>query len=610
MDGGSGWWAVFSVVSLSLAACNARPLMPPATSGPGAASGGAPATALGGASGQLTGGGGAAGSGQAAVTTAQVVIGDDHSCELKADGSVHCWGSNSSGAATPPTDTFVQLAAGTSQTCGVHPDGSVACWGYGYDPARTLFTGPTDRDFTQVALGDTDGQGRHACGLHGNGQVSCWEDNDFGEGTPLPGPFVQIAAGHAHTCGLRPDGRVACWGRNDSGQASAPSGTFQQITCGDFHDCGVLTSGAVSCWGDDSQGQTHAPAGTFEKVSAWGDYTCGLKRDGTLTCWGLMPSIGSTPPSGTFIDVSAGGWEACARRSDGTVVCWNSNGVSTPPPPPPTGAQCGAFIVPNPVGTGLPHPSSYTDNGDGTITDNVTLLRWEKDPKPSVAQCAAIAQPHGGCTEAEAASYCAARGTGWRVPTRLELASLVDVTVPSTVLLLNPIFPPYPSNLLGWTSTLDGNIPGNVWFVRFDDGDIDSYPEQEVGMVRCVNGTPSCYTSRYQVQPGGLTVHDQATGLTWQRSVWTGDWSTVNAACNGMGNGWRLPNLLELQSLVDDDRYEPSIDETAFPDTPATFFWSSAVSPVQTSVGWAVHFGDGGTGFIARTGVYQARCVQ
>jgi hypothetical protein len=59
----------------------------------------------------------------------QVVVGGDHACGLRGDGTAVCWGKNDLGQATPPAGPFVQLAAGYRAGCGLRPDGSLACWG-------------------------------------------------------------------------------------------------------------------------------------------------------------------------------------------------------------------------------------------------------------------------------------------------------------------------------------------------------------------------------------------------------------------------------------------------------------------------------------------------
>ena len=75
------------------------------------------------------------------IELTQIAAGSYHTCGLKSDGSVVCWGSNTdsyygnyTGQATPPPGTFTQIAAGDLHTCGIKPDRSVVCWGSNTDP--------------------------------------------------------------------------------------------------------------------------------------------------------------------------------------------------------------------------------------------------------------------------------------------------------------------------------------------------------------------------------------------------------------------------------------------------------------------------------------------
>ncbi|MDE2822915.1 MAG: RCC1 domain-containing protein, partial [Chloroflexota bacterium] len=45
---------------------------------------------------------------------------------------VVCWGNDLYGQATPPEGEFASVSAGRFHTCGVRADGSVACWGSNY----------------------------------------------------------------------------------------------------------------------------------------------------------------------------------------------------------------------------------------------------------------------------------------------------------------------------------------------------------------------------------------------------------------------------------------------------------------------------------------------
>ena len=72
--------------------------------------------------------------------------------------------------------------------------------------------------------------------------------------------------------------------------------------------------------------------------------------------------------------------------------------------------------MPNPASAGLPNPASYRDNGDGTVTDNVTCLTWQKT----------VSSPT--YTVDAGRAYCATLGAGWRMATRVELATVNDFT--------------------------------------------------------------------------------------------------------------------------------------------------------------------------------------
>ena len=58
-----------------------------------------------------------------------VSAGDNHTCALRTDATVACWGWNGNGRATPPEGEFTAVSAGGEHTCGVRADGAVVCWG-------------------------------------------------------------------------------------------------------------------------------------------------------------------------------------------------------------------------------------------------------------------------------------------------------------------------------------------------------------------------------------------------------------------------------------------------------------------------------------------------
>ena len=60
---------------------------------------------------------------------ASVSAGTNHTCGVRIDGAVECWGRDLFGEVTPPPGEFASVSAGWRYTCGVRRDGAVACWG-------------------------------------------------------------------------------------------------------------------------------------------------------------------------------------------------------------------------------------------------------------------------------------------------------------------------------------------------------------------------------------------------------------------------------------------------------------------------------------------------
>ncbi|HSW60906.1 MAG TPA: DUF1566 domain-containing protein, partial [bacterium] len=110
-------------------------------------------------------------------------------------------------------------------------------------------------------------------------------------------------------------------------------------------------------------------------------------------------------------------------------------------------------------------------------------------------------------------------------------------------------------------------------------------------------------------------VTDNVTGLIWQRAFSTSHtWQAAMDACDTLDfagqTDWRLPNRKELVTLLDYYKYAPATDTTAFPDTPAGNFWSSSISPDETTYAMRSDFMSGITSYHPKTSFYNSRCVR
>jgi hypothetical protein len=132
---------------------------------------------------------------------------------------------------------------------------------------------------------------------------------------------------------------------------------------------------------------------------------------------------------------------------------------------------------------------------------------------------------------------------------------------------------------------------------------------------------------------GDGTVTDTATGLMWKRclegytysggvctltTVTTVNWdgeegalSLVNSPNFAGHTDWRLPNIKELQSIVEEQCYSPAVNLEIFPDTPAAEVWSN--SPMATSPStlvWIIDFSQGDMIYKDKTSNYNVRLVR
>jgi alpha-tubulin suppressor-like RCC1 family protein len=324
-----------------------------------------------------------------------------YTCAVKNDHSLWCWGLNDSGQLGDGTTTssavpvrehshasdWAAVSASVYHTCAMKTDHTLWCWGY--NGSGELGDGTTTEsdipvrehshagDWAAVSAG-----GGHTCAVKTDHTLWCWGSNgtaELGNGTTTnstvpvrerthASDWAAVSAGEAYTCAVKTDHTLWCWGDNGSGElgigvtasSAVPvrehshASNWTAVSAGEDHTCAVKTGHTLWCWGDNGTGQlgdggpttrsdvpvqerTHAS--DWAAVSAGGDYTCAVKTDHSLWCWGdnghgelgdgtttdsAVPVREHTHAS-NWTAVSAGGDHTCAVKTDHTLWCWGSN---------------------------------------------------------------------------------------------------------------------------------------------------------------------------------------------------------------------------------------------------------------------------------------------
>lgn len=206
-----------------------------------------------------------------------------HACGVRVDQIIECWGDdevesgrfgrcpanerpchnqgqNGYDQAIPPEGTFTAVATGGWHSCGLRTDQTIECWGRndsGIGPSKQAE--PPEGTFTAIASGHL-----HSCGVRTDQTIECWGSNTnggftSGQANPPEGTFTAVTAGTVQSCGIRTDQTIECWGEYASSgslfvyEAVSPGGRFVAVIAGGDYSCGLRTGGTIECWGiDDS----------------------------------------------------------------------------------------------------------------------------------------------------------------------------------------------------------------------------------------------------------------------------------------------------------------------------------------------------------------------
>lgn len=253
-----------------------------------------------------------------------VSISISHSCAIRIDGALYCWGDNEFGGVDPggpdeaydtPTllddnHTWETVAVGMRFGCATTDEGKLYCWGSNINGKLGVGENPAEDDLNLVELPDEEdeedldpvawtqvGVGfQHACAL---------VENAVQEQSTI-GPYVPYCWGFAT------DGRVGVYDPDDEydtpqlvdNPVRAQKTEF--LSVGDSHACTLThtnTPPDALCWGNNNEGQL-----------GWED---GEERDGP---WFVESSGGFSAA-----DVAAGGGHSCALDLDRQPWCWGNN---------------------------------------------------------------------------------------------------------------------------------------------------------------------------------------------------------------------------------------------------------------------------------------------
>jgi hypothetical protein len=309
--------------------------------------------------------------------------------------------------------------------------------------------------------------------------------------------------------------------------------------------------------------------------------------------------------------------------------CFEATGISVPCP----GTGQDAALR---VGASWPEPRFLCQ--DKTVLDQLTGLMWTKDA--SLTHFPLLWQE--ALTFVEDMNRSKALGYGgWRLPNRKELFSLVSHS------RVKPSLPsphPFQSVFSGyyWTSTTCIRLPGQAWYVHFGGGRVfkgmkhGSYmvwPVRnasrgtielpESGQKTCFDEVGKSIACPSSGQDGALregapwpkprfveedySVTDRLTGLMWTKDAGAlsepADWCSafgfvdrLNEARPWGYDDWRLPNIRELESLLDMDRHSPALPAGHPFEGIGPSYWSSTTSTYDPRYAWVLHMEDGAVG--------------
>lgn len=255
---------------------------------------------------------------------------------------------------------------------------------------------------------------------------------------------------------------------------------------------------------------------------------------------------------------------------------------------------------------------SYTNNSNGTITDNVTGLMWQQADGGEMTIESAFAYAN---------NLVLGGYSNWRLPTPIESFSILNHQNNNPA--QNTTYFTNTNAGYWWTNAFQVGDNTKVWATNAGGG-IGNKPKSETISAggtfkfhaRCVRDvtTPTSITRFADNQNG--TITDNLTQLIWQKvpNTTTLTWENALAYAESLSlasaTDWRLPNIKELQSLNDETLSNPSVNTTYFATIGTKNYWSSTSVQNQTLNCWFWNTQFGITTFGLKTATNWAICVR
>ena len=260
-----------------------------------------------------------------------------------------------------------------------------------------------------------------------------------------------------------------------------------------------------------------------------------------------------------------------------------------------------------------PASATFTDNGDGTVTDDVTGLMWiQNDVSPIQGKDAACTY----CDNLEFATY-----DDWRAPTIEELQTIIDYQYDS---------PAIDENVFGttnigdryWSDTILTNTSDLfVWLTTTSIGLVENYYTYNVNAnIRCVRGDGDMVKTTF-VDNGDLLTVTSSDGLVWSKQTsgvpnnWQAmNWEDAKNYCSNLViddmSDWFLPTVEELRTLVAFDEIRPAADTSLFDVPPGSaYYWTVTEQTDHPGNAWQINFEYGYTGPADKNSPAYVRCV-